>query len=292
MSVDKLQERIRKLKNPSVVDFNMLPEHIPPYIQERDTFFVSAYEYVCTELLAGLKDIVPAVRFSLGALSLFGPDGMVVLQKLLLAAKKLGYYVLLDAPDAFSRQDTVRSAELLFAENSDFAFDGLIVNAYIGSDSIRPYGEKMKNADKDLFVIVRTSNKSAPELQDLLTGTRVMHMAAADVVNRYSETMVGRSGYSKIGAVAAASSASCLRNIRAAYKSLFLLLDGYDYPNANAKNCSYAFDQLGHGAAAIAGISVTAAWQEQPVDQREFVRLAIESAERMKKNLLRYITIL
>ena len=33
MSVDKLQERIRKLKNPSVVDFNLLPEHIPPHIQ-------------------------------------------------------------------------------------------------------------------------------------------------------------------------------------------------------------------------------------------------------------------
>ena len=45
MSVDKLQERIRKGKNPSVIDFNMLPEHIPPHIHERDSYFVSAYEF-------------------------------------------------------------------------------------------------------------------------------------------------------------------------------------------------------------------------------------------------------
>ena len=291
MSVDKLQERIRKLKNPSVVDFNMLPEHIPPHIQERDTFFVSAYEYACTELLKGLQDVVPAVRFSLGMLSLYGADGMVVLQKLLRTAKSMGFYVLLDAPETFSRQDAIRGAALLFGENSEFAFDGLIINGYIGSDAIRPYGDKLKNTDKDIFAVVRTSNKSAPELQDLLTGSRLVHMAAADVVNRYSQPLEGRSGYSRIGAVAAAASSSCLRNIRAAYKSMFLLLDGYDYPNANAKNCSNAFDKLGHGAAAIAGISVTAAWQEQPVDEREFVRLAVEAAERMKKNLLRYITI-
>ena len=83
-----------------------------------------------------------------------------------------------------------------------------------------------------------------------------------------------------------------MRNLRTAYKSMFMLLDGYDYPNANAKNCSNAFDKLGHGAAAIAGTSITAAWQEQPADAREFVALAVEAAQRMKKNLLRYITIL
>ncbi len=292
MSVDKLQDRIRKLKNPSVVDFNMLPEHIPPHVQERDTFFVSAYEYVCMQLLEGLKETVPAVRFSMGMLSLYGADGMVVLQKLLTAARSLGYYVLLDAPDAFSRQDARRCAELLFSQNSEFDFDGLIANAYIGSDAMKPYCDWLKETGRDLFVVARTSNRSAPELQDLITGSRLVHMAAADVVNRYALALVGRSGYSQMGVVAAASSDRCLRNIRGSYKSLFMLLDGYDYPNANAKNCSFAFDKLGHGAAAIGGVSITAAWQEQLADERDFVQLAIAAAQRMKKNLLRYITIL
>ena len=292
MSVDKLQEKIRKLKNPSVLDFDMLPEHIPPYIREDDSYFVSAYEFYCTELMQGLKNIVPAVRFSLGMMSLYGPDGLASLANLLRTARSLGYYILLDIPDAFSAREAARTAELLLGENANLEFDGLVTSAYIGSDGIRPYCEKMKDTDKDLFVLVRTANKTAPELQDLLTGSRLVHMAAADVVNRLAQPMTGRSGYSRVAAVAAASAPDSARTLRSKYKTLFLLLDGYDYPNANAKNCSAAFDALGHGAAACAGTSITAAWQNDPEDAGEFVRIAVEAAERMRKNLTRYVTIL
>lgn len=292
MSVDKLQEKIRKLKNPSVLDFDMLPEHIPPYIREDDSYFVSAYEFYCTELMQGLKNTVPAVRFSLGMMSLYGPDGLASLANLLRTARSSGYYILLDIPDAFSAREAARTAELLLGENANLEFDGLVTSAYIGSDGIRPYCEKMKDTDKDLFVLVRTANKTAPELQDLLTGSRLVHMAAADVVNRLAQPMTGRSGYSRVAAVAAASAPDSARTLRSKYKTLFLLLDGYDYPNANAKNCSAAFDALGHGAAACAGTSITAAWQNDPEDAGEFVRFAVEAAERMRKNLTRYVTIL
>lgn len=292
MSIDSLQEKIRKLKNPSVVDFNLLPEHIPAHIQERDTFFVSAYEYFCGELLQGLQETVPAVRFSMSMLSLYGVDGMVVLGKLLKQAKDLGYYVLLDAPSIASPVDAQRTAELLFGDSCELSFDGLVLDAYIGSDALRPLCEKQKTADKDVFVLVRTPNKSASDLQDLLTGSRHVHTAAADIVNRFCEGRAGKSGYAPVAAVMAANNADSLRNLRSKHKSVFMLVDGYDYNNANAKNCSYAFDPLGYGAAACAGVSVTAAWQECPADEREFVRLAKESAERMKKNLTRYVTIL
>lgn len=292
MSVDKLQEKIRKLKNPSVLDFDMLPEHIPPQIREKDSYFVSAYETCCTELLQGLKTVVPAVRFSLGTMSLYGPDGLVVLANLLRTARSLGYYILLDIPNAFSAMDAARTADLLFGDSCNLEFDGLMTSAYIGSDALRSFCEKMADNDKDLFVLVRTANKTAPELQDLLTGSRLVYMAAADVVNRLAQPLTGRSGYSRVAAVAAASAPDSTRTLRSKYKSLFLLLDGYDYPNANAKNCSVAFDKFGHGAAACAGTSVTAAWQTVPPDAEDYVRLAVEAAERMRKNLTRYVTIL
>ena len=148
----------------------------------------------------------------------------------------------------------------------------------------------LKETKKDIFAVVRTANRTAAELQDLLTGSRLMHMANADIVNRFSEQLVGRSGYSQVAMLAAASSADSLRTLRGKYKNTFLLLDGCDYPNANAKNCSFAFDSLGHGAAACAGLSVTAAWQEDDV-QAAYVEKAVEAAQRLKKNLLRYITI-
>lgn len=292
MSIDNLQEKIRKLKNPSVLDFAMLPEHIPPYILEDENYFASAYEFFCTQLLEGLKNKVPAVRFSLGMMSLYGADGMTALSNLLRTARALGYYILLDIPNAFSVTDATHMALMLMGEKSAFDFDGLITSAYIGSDSLRPFCEKLTDADKDLFVLARTANKSAPELQDLLTGSRLVHMAAADVVNRLAQPLTVRSGYSRVAVVAAATAPDSVRTLRSKYKSLFLLLDGYDYPNANAKNCSFAFDQFGHGAVACAGMSITAAWRNDPENAGEFVSFAVEAAERMRKNLTRYVTIL
>lgn len=292
MSIDTLQERIRKLKNPSVIDFNLLPEHIPSHIQERDTFFPVAYEYFCTELLHGMKDIVPGARFSLSNMALYGADGLNALKNVLEAAKNDGYYVLLDCPEAYSAQDAIRTAKRLLLQESQFVFDGLVMGAYIGSDAIRPVADVLSKTDKDLFVLVRTPNRSASELQDLLTGSRHVHMAAADLVNRFAETPTGKCGYSQVAAVMAANHTDSLRNVRNKHKSVFLLIDGYDQTNANAKNCSHAFDSLGHGAAACAGISVTAAWQTCAAESRSFVPFAVEAAERMKKNLTRYVTIL
>ena len=87
-----------------------------------------------------------------------------------------------------------------------------------------------------------------------------------------------------------AVSADSLRNLRSKYKHLFILAEGYDYSNANAKNCSYAFDQMGHGGAVCAGNTVTGAWEAEP--NGDYIVSAIEAAERMKKNILRYVTIL
>ena len=104
--------------------------------------------------------------------------------------------------------------------------------------------------------------------------------------------MTGRSGYSQIAAIGPASVADVLKKLRDRYKNLFLLVDGYDYSNANAKNCSYAFDKLGHGAIVCAGSSITCAWDSEKANGAEFVACAVEAAERMKKNLNRYVTIL
>ena len=292
MSIDKLQEKIRKMKNPSMVEFTCNLDRIPPHLLSQEPNEIMAYDRFCRELLDALKETVPAVRFSLGRFSLLGPDGMFLLSRLANYAKELDYYVLLDVPECLSKQSAEQSVKYLFSENSLWQFDGLVVSLYAGSDAVRPYVNAIKSCGKDLFTVLRTANKSAAELQDLLTGSRLVHMAAADIVYRLCEPLVGRSGYSQVAAIGPASVADVLKKLRARYKSLFLLLDGYDYPNANAKNCSYAFDKLGHGAIACAGDGIACAWDPESSDGTDYVKCAVEAAERMKKNLLRYITVL
>ena len=290
MSVDRLQERIRKLKTPVVVDLSILPEHIPPVFLQADPFYSSAWEQYGKALLDGMKDLVPAVRFSLNRAAVYGPEGVVALKELMRYAAKAGYYVLLDGPGLLSPEDACTAASNLFTD--DWKFHGLITSAYIGSDGIRPYAEMLEATGRSLFVALKTSNRSGQEVQDLLTGSRLVYQAVADVVNRFGQGKTGRSGYAPVAAVASANAAEALRTLREKYKYQFLLVDGYDMPNANAKNCANAFDKLGHGAVVCAGASVTGAWREPPWAAEDYLQAAQESITRMKKNLTRYVTIL
>ncbi len=292
MSIEKLQDKIRKLKNPSVVDFGILPEQIPSYILEEEGSIPKAYGRFCKELLENLNALVPAVRFSLTGFSALGVEGYGLLAEITKKANELDYYIFLDVPGALSAQEATMLSGMLFDNMCSLSFDALITTTYIGSDSILPYIAQLPESGKALFTVLRTSNKTAPEVQDLLTGSRFVHMAVADMVNRFAGNFISRNGYSQIGAVAGAASADSVRKLREKYQSIFLMLDGYDYPNANAKNCSFAFDKLGHGAIACAGTSITAAWKEEESSGEQYIEQALLAAERMKKNLTRYITIL
>lgn len=292
MAVDVLQEKIRKAKNPSMMEICLTPDMLPPQFQEETGIGAEGLLRFGKELLTALKGIVPAVRISYAAFTLQGADGASALIQLLKDAKELGYYVLLDAPEILSPVAAVMTARMLLGEESKYPCDGIVISGYAGSDIIKPFLPYCKTGKKDIFVVVRTANKSAPELQDLLAGSRLVHAAAADHVNRYGADTEGKFGYTRVGILAAASATDSLRNLRAKYPKLFFLLDGYDYPNSNAKNCSYAFDRYGHGAAACAGTSITCAWKNVESDGSDFASHAVAAAERMKKNLTRYVAIL
>ena len=174
MSVDKLQEKIRKLKNPSMVDFAVDFTQIPPYIMEEEHSEILAYERFVKELLDAFKGIVPAVRFNMGQFSMVGPDGLFLMSRLTQYAKNLEYYILLDVPECFSAQAAEQVTRNLFKEHCIYEFDGIAVSAYAGSDVLKPYLKAIKDNAKDVFVVLRTANKSAAELQDLLTGSRLV----------------------------------------------------------------------------------------------------------------------
>lgn len=286
MSVDILQEKIRKLKNPTMLELFPDLGELPPGFETG----AAGYAAYARELLSALKDIVPAVRISFGGFAMLGNAGMDALAELVSFAKKLGYYVALDAPELLSVRGAVLASEALLGPESSYSCDGLIISGYAGSDIIKPFLGCCKDGKKDLFVVARTANKSAPEVQDLLSGGRLVHGAAADHVNRYGSDTMGKFGYTRVGILAAASSAPSLKDLRAKYPKLFMVLDGADYPNANAKNCSHAFDKFGHGAVAVVGSSITGAWKQEAGG--EYLPAAVAAAERMKKNLTRYVTIL
>lgn len=286
MAIDRLQERIRKTKNPSVLELAASVWDLPPQIGEETE--AKTYGRFCRELIAELKDMIPAVRISFSSFALLGADGWEEMGKTLRCAKAAGYYVILDAPEILSPEAAQRTAKVL----GGLPWDGLVISGYLGSDIVKSFLPVCKQEKKDVFVVVRTANRSASELQDLQAGSRQVYLAAADHVNRYAGDLVGKCGYSSVAVMGAASAADSLRTIRTKYPKLFLLVDGYDYPNANAKNCGAAFDKFGHGAAVCGGRGIVNAWKEEESDGSDYLVHAKAAAQRMKKNLTRYVTVL
>ena len=292
MSMDVLQEKIRKVKNPSMIDLSLKVSDLPPHLLMEEGSASAAYGRFCKELLGALKGAVPAVRVGFAAFAALGPAGLAEMISVLEQASAQGYYVALEAPYLLSPMMAEAIADAVWGDQAIYPCDGLIISGYPGSDVIKPFVPFVKSKKKDLFPVVRTSNKTAPEIQDLLTGTRLVHAAAADLVNRFGVDNVGKFGYAQISVVAGANSAESVRNLRTKYPKLFLLLDDMDYSGCNAKICSNAFDKFGHGAVVCAGPTVTAAWQQTESDGKDYLEHAVSAAERMKKNLTRYVTVL
>ena len=118
MSIDRLRDKIRKMKNPTVLNMSFMKEHIPLGVSDSAGTELKAYEQYAVALMDALKDIIPAVRFSFSAFSLMGAEGLAALENLQLIAKKFGYYVFMDAPDALSAQDAGWAAQQLMCSDS------------------------------------------------------------------------------------------------------------------------------------------------------------------------------
>lgn len=307
MSIDYLQGKIRKLKNPTMLGLDpylpILPQHIvkDAFAQYGQTTQAAAQAYYrfCTELMDALVEEVPAVKIQSACFEALGGEGVVQMQRLAKYAKDLGYYVLIDS----SRGDVGNIAEIyaqaMFGTVSIgetahevFSCDALTVNCYLGSDGVKPFLPYCKDNGKNIFLILKTSNKSSREVQDLLSGDRVIYTAMADLAMRWSTGLFGQNGYSEIGAVVGATFPQTMKLIREKYDRLFFLVPGYGAQGGTAKNVQAAFDRFGHGAIVTASRSIICAWQKTGSDGADFANHALAAARKMKSDISKFVVIL
>lgn len=289
MSIDALQAKIRKTERMLMVDFTFEPEQLPPDAEEK--CLCERYREYCLRLLTGLKGKIPAVRFSLLQFALMGDGGIAALSTLLNKASSFGFYTLLDVYGVSSSSLAKFTASQIWGEKSELPCDGLLISGYLGTELIRPFLPYCEENKKDLFLLVRSVNKSASEIQDLLAGSRMVHMAAADYINRFTTTTVGKYGYAQIAVAASATMGDSIKMLRASYQKLFILVDGMDVSGANAKNASQGFSALGYGAICCVGSSVTCAWQQEEFAGMDAVEAAVAAVEKAQKKINRYVSL-
>src|SRR5215510_8017344 len=118
--------------------------------------------------------------------------------------------------------------------------DAVTVNGYFGSDGVRPFIEAARAEAKGLFLLVRTSNESAAEFQDIPTsdGRRIHEVMASLVAGWAREPgMVGSRGYSSVGAVVSTRDTDSARRLRELMPQSIFLVPGYGAQGMTAEQC-------------------------------------------------------
>jgi len=167
--------------------------------------------------------------------------------------------------------------------------DAVTVNPYLGSDSLAPFIQTAAATGRGLFILVKTSNPSACEIQDLLSGGQPVYAHVAQLVERLGAPHVCASGYSLAGAVVGATQKECAASLRRLMPHAFILAPGYGAQGATAQDCAACFHPNGLGAVVNSSRGITFAWEVEPWKSRfgpDRWREAIEAAViDMKNNL-------
>ena len=306
MSFDRLCEKILALKNPTVAGLDPKLDYSPDFIKEEAfaqygrTLAGAAQAYLAFNkgLMDALWDIVPAVKPQAAFYEMLGWEGVKVLKETIDYAKSKGMYVITDAKrgDIGSTMEAYAEGHLGHTvvdgvELRAFDGDSLTVNAYFGTDCVKPLLEVCGRDDRTIFVLVKTSNKSSGELQDRLIGDQPVYRVMGEMVNGWNEGTVGRYGYGSVGAVVGATYPRQLAEMRAAMPHVFLLVPGYGAQGGAAADVAAAFDQRGLGAIINSSRGIMCAWKKEGCDPRDYAQAARREAIRMRDDICSHLSL-
>jgi orotidine-5'-phosphate decarboxylase len=263
-AIDRLIQQIKKKNNPSMMGLDPRLENIPAFIREEaykkyGKNFRGAAEAILVfnkRLIDKTFDLMPAVKPQIAFYEALGEDGLRAFRETCEYAKEKGLLIIGDVKrgDIGATASAYSSAFLGKTKIGDqlqsvYDVDFITVNPYLGTESIKPFLDDCKKYEKGLFILVKTSNKTSGDLQDLLTfGGKFLYEHVAGLVNRWAEDLKGENGYSAVGAVVGATYPEQLTTLRELLKWSYILVPGYGTQGGTATGAAGAFNRDGLGA--------------------------------------------
>ncbi len=285
MIVDTLIEKIIEKQNPTCVGLDTSFDYLPENMRAGAKTAEDAAEAILMfnrGIIDAVYDIVPSVKVQIAYYEQYGPAGMKAFLETLRYAKEQGLVVITDAKRndigaTASQYATAYLGESKVEGNTFPAFpsDFLTVNGYLGSDGIVPFVEQCNAHDKGIFVLVKTSNPSSGELQNLkLADGRTVYECMGDMVEKWGEGTVGKYDYSRVGAVVGATYPEEAKVLRARLPHTFFLVPGYGAQGANAEMLKNCFDSCGLGGVVNNSRGVLCAYRKRGGNYDEAARQA------------------
>jgi orotidine-5'-phosphate decarboxylase len=230
-------------------------------------------------IIDAVKDIACIVKPQLAYYEVLGWQGMKVFWETCAYAKAQGLMVLADA----KRGDIGATCEA-YADAYLYAgspVDALTVNPYLGSDGIMPFIERCVKHDKGIYVLVKTSNASSGELQDLPVGDEAVHEHLAQLTEGWGMHHIGpKTNLSFVGAVVGATYPEEMKYLRTLMPHIPFLIPGYGAQGGTAQDAARGFMPDGTGAIVNASRSIIFASKG-----KDWAEAAAKAAKAMAEDL-------
>lgn len=287
---DRLWEAVARKGNAVVVGLDPRLESLPPALLEAcrsaygETTRAAAeaiWQFNCA-IIDAVHDLVPVVKPQLAFYEHYGLEGMHAFVRTVRYARDAGLLVLADGkrndigPTALAYAEAFLGTTQVFGRTvpGDFTVDALTVNPWLGSDGMQPFLDAAQRHGRGLFVLVKTSNASSGELQDVPVHGQPLYEHLARLVETWGASSRGACGYSGVGAVVGATYPQQAQRLRALMPHTFFLVPGYGAQGATAADVVGAFDAQGHGALINASRSILFAYRSPAYAQLTYAAAA------------------
>ena len=203
----------------------------------------------CTRVLDAVAAECVAVKPQLACFERLGAPGWGALVQIAERAREHGLLVIADAKRGDIDVSAAAYAEAFFGVSQtpygsipSLGADALTANPLLGADSIAPLLGRAREHGGGLFLLVRTSNPGAADVQDLeLVQGGTVSERLAEMTARLGADGVGAAGFSDVGAVVGATVPERIEALRERMPQTIFLLPGVGAQGGSAERLGAAF---------------------------------------------------
>jgi orotidine-5'-phosphate decarboxylase len=283
--IDKLYEEVEK-KGIVCLGLDTHMDYIPNWVKEKYKDTDEIIFQFNRMIIDNTLDIVPIYKLQIAYYEAYGIKGLLAYKRTLEYIKEKGSLSIGD----IKRGDISATAKMYARAHfkGDFETDFITLNPYMGFDSITPYLDYIKDGEKGIFVLLRTSNPGAKDIQYLnIDGKEGSHLyySIGDRLNEMAKDYLGTSGYSHLGIVTGGTHREEAMEIRDRYKNQFFLIPGYGHQGGKAEDVDLYLNNK-NGGIVNSSRGIILAYKNYEDGEENFYKYAREAAIKMRDDIL------
>ncbi len=281
MIVDRLYEVVKE-KGFVCVGLDSHLDYIPNYIKEKhEKISDIIFEYNKT-IIDATSDIVAIYKPQIAYYEANGLEGLIAYQRTLRYLKEKGLLSIGDVKRGDIASTAKEYAKAHF--KGEFEADFITLNPYMGMDSITPYLDYLKTGEKGVFVLLRTSNEGAKDIECLDYNGEALYFKVGDELKKFADELTSECGYSPLGFVVGATHSEEAKKIRERYKNIFFLLPGYGAQGAKAEDIRTYLNDF-NGGVVNSSRGIIKYYQKFEDGEERFAHYTREAVLNMRKDI-------